>query len=127
MVIDFMLEWNVPFPKSYELLPRDQQYFFYQCCKHRKCVICGQSHADIHHLIAVGNRKRSQVDHRKLPLTAVCRVHHNEAHNIGVMEFIKKYHIQPIYLSGEDLIRIGIMNMSQIKGLDERSTFEVRN
>src|SRR5699024_7158183 len=49
IVIDFMFSWSVPFKQGYELLPRDENYFLYQCCKHRKCVICGK-HADIHHM-----------------------------------------------------------------------------
>lgn len=124
MVIDFMFEWNVPFPKSYELLPRKEQYYFYLCCKHRKCVVCGQSHADIHHLIAVGNRKRSQVDHRKLPLTALCRRHHMMIHTLGLTEFMARFEIHPVYLNDEELIRIGIMNRKQIEGLDERFNLE---
>jgi len=124
MVIDCMFEWNVPFPKSYELLPRKEQYYFYLCCKHRKCVICGQSHADIHHLIAVGNRKRSQVDHRKLPLTALCRRHHMMIHTLGLTEFMTRFEIHPVYLNNEELIRIGIMNGKQIKELDEQFKFE---
>ncbi|MGM0155770.1 hypothetical protein IGI47_000012 [Enterococcus sp. AZ191] len=120
MVLDFMFEWNVPFPRSYEILPKHEQFYHYQCCKHRKCVICGQSGADIHHLEAVGNRKRSQVDHRKFPLTALCRKHHNEAHNMGVTQFMNKYQIHPIYLNSADLIRIGVMNMNQIRSFDDR-------
>lgn len=124
IVIDFMFEWNVPFPKSYELLPRKEQYYFYLCCKHRKCVVCGQSHADIHHLEAVGNRKRSQVDHRKLPLTALCRRHHTMIHTLGLTEFMTRFEIHPVYLNDEELIRIGIMNRKQIKELDERFNLE---
>ena len=121
IVLDFMFEWNVPFPKSYELLPRDQQYYFYQCCKHRKCVVCGQSHADIHHLVAVGNRKRDQVDHRKLPLTALCRRHHTIIHTLGLSEFMKRFEIHPVYLGDDDLVAIGIMNKNQIMNLDDTS------
>ena len=41
LVIDFMFEWRVPFKKGYELLPREEQYFIYQCCRHRVCLVCG--------------------------------------------------------------------------------------
>lgn len=119
IVIEFMFTWNVPFKRGYELLPRDQQYYYYQCCKHRKCVVCGKSHADIHHLRAVGNRNRKKVDHRKFPLTAVCREHHNMAHNMGVDVFMERFQIHPVYLNGDELIRIGIMNRRQIMEFDE--------
>lgn len=42
LVIDFMFEWRVPYKKGYELLPREEQYFIYQCCRHRACLICGK-------------------------------------------------------------------------------------
>lgn len=124
IVIDFMFEWNVPFPKSYELLPRKQQYYFYQCCKHRKCVVCGQSHADIHHLEAIGNRKRSQVDHRKLPLTALCRRHHTMIHTLGLTEFMTRFEIHPVYLNDDELISIGLMNKKQINDLNDQNEWE---
>lgn len=124
IVLDFMFEWNVPFPKSYEILPRDQQYFFYQCCKHRKCVVCGQANADIHHIEAVGNRKRNRIDHRKLPITALCRVHHTIIHTLGLSEFMKRFVIHPVYLSNEDLINIGIMSKKQINELGEKADYE---
>ena len=39
LVVDFMFEWHVPFAKGYELLPKDEQYFIYQCCRHRVCLM----------------------------------------------------------------------------------------
>ena len=63
LVVDFMFEWHVPFAKGYELLPKDEQYFIYQCCRHRVCLICGLP-ADIHHTDAVGmGVDRNKVDH----------------------------------------------------------------
>lgn len=41
LVIDFMFEWHVPFKEGYKLLPREQEYYLFQCCRHRVCVICG--------------------------------------------------------------------------------------
>lgn len=124
MVLNFMFEWNVPFSKSHEILPRDQQYFFYLCCKFRKCAVCGQSHADIHHLVAVGNRKRNQVDHRKLPLVALCRKHHIMIHTLGLIKFMERFVIQPVYLGNDDLIAIGIMSRKKILELDDQSILE---
>ncbi|RST96977.1 hypothetical protein CBF37_10465 [Vagococcus vulneris] len=98
IVIDFMFEWNVPFKKGYELLPKNEQWYLYQCCKHRKCAICGK-HADIHHVDAVGignNRNRVDNDWRKF--LAVCRVHHVEVETIGNDAFFEKYKVQGIKL-----------------------------
>ncbi|AYM03598.1 DUF968 domain-containing protein [Levilactobacillus brevis] len=110
LVIDFMFEWHVPFKEGYELLPRDEEYFLYQCCRHRRCMICGRS-ADIHHLDAVGmGMDRRQVDHSKRHVMALCRKHHGEFHMIGASKFSSKYHVpvEGLKLDVETLRRIGV-------------------
>lgn len=121
IVIDFMFEWNVPFKKGYELLPKNEQWYLYQCCKHRKCAICGK-HADIHHainLVGMGNNRNS-VNHLNSYFIALCREHHNEIHNLGLTEFSSKYHnIQPIKLDDNTLIRLNLMTIKQVKEIKE--------
>lgn len=117
-LIDLMLEFRIPFKKRYAYLFEDSTWF-YQACKHRVCAVCGKEHADIHHITAVGNRKRKLVDHRLFPMVALCREHHQKAHELGQILFIKQFKIIPVYLSGVDLVKIGIMSNAQIKRLDE--------
>lgn len=109
LVIDFMFEWRVPFKKGYELLPRDQQYFLYECCRHRVCTICGK-YADIHHIDPVGRTNRTKIDHRKRHVVALCREHHSEIETINVINFARKYHVPVtgIKLKLEDLKKLGI-------------------
>lgn len=109
LVIDFMFEWGVPFKKGYELLPRDESYFYYLCLKHRKCCICGK-HADVCHVDVVGSgRNRKLIDHGEFRFYAGCRVHHQEEHNLGTNSFLNKYKITPIKLNEDDRkkLRIG--------------------
>ena len=112
LVIDFMFEWHVPFKKGYELLPRDQEFYLFQCCRHRVCMICG-NRADIHHVVgstigAGGNR--TKVDHTKRFVMALCRKHHGEIEQIGLKKFSAKYHVpvDGIKLDVETLKRIGL-------------------
>ena len=109
LVIDFMFEWRVPFKKGYELLPRDQRYFLYECCRHRVCTICSK-HADIHHIDVVGRTNRNKVDHTKRHVMALCREHHIEIETISAVKFAKKYHVPVtgIKLKLEDLKKLGI-------------------
>lgn len=109
LVIDFMFEWRVPFKKGYELLPREEQYFIYQCCRHRVCLVCGE-YADIHHVDVVGRTNRNKIDHSKRHVLPLCRVHHGEIESIGPAKFAAKYHVpvDGIKLSTEDLKRLGI-------------------
>ncbi len=118
IVIDFMFEFDVPFKRGYELLPRNESYYLYMCIKHRKCAICG-SHADIHHIDAVGNRKRVNVDHSQLRLIALCRKHHNEAHNLGNTKFCSTHKVQGIKIDYETLVNLGLMTNKQVRNLKE--------
>lgn len=109
LVIDFMFEWHVPFKKGYELLPKEEDYYLYQCCRHRVCTICSK-HADIHHIDVVGRTNRNKVDHTKRHVMALCRAHHSEIESIGSAKFSAKYHVpvDGIKLSIEDLKRLNI-------------------
>lgn len=109
LVIDFMFEWRVPFKKGYDLLPKEEDYYLYQCCRHRVCTICSE-YADIHHIDVVGRTNRNKVDHTKRHVMALCRVHHNEIESIGATKFAHKYHVPVtgIKLKIEDLQKLGI-------------------
>ena len=123
LIIDFMFEFNVPFKEGYELLPTDESYYLYLCIKRRKCAVCG-SHADIHHIDAVGNRKRATVDHSQHRLIALCRKHHNEAHNLGNTEFCKRNKVQGIKVDYQTLVRLGLMTKKQVAEIEEEKNNE---
>ncbi|WP_117288103.1 putative HNHc nuclease, partial [Lactiplantibacillus plantarum] len=110
LVIDFMFEWHVPFKEGYKLLPREQEYYLFQCCRHRVCMICG-NRADIHHVDVIGaGLNRTHVDHTKRRVMALCRIHHSEIEQIGSVAFSAKYHVpvDGIKLDKETLKRIGL-------------------
>ncbi|MBX0340531.1 hypothetical protein U0Q17_01687 [Lactiplantibacillus plantarum] len=110
LVIDFMFEWHVPFKEGYKLLPREQEYYLFQCCRHRVCMICG-NRADIHHVDVIrAGLNRTHVDHTKRHVMALCRVHHSEIEQIGSVAFSAKYHVpvDGIKLDKETLKRIGL-------------------
>ena len=110
LVIDFMFEWHVPFKTGYKLLPREQEYYLFQCCRHRVCMICG-NRADIHHVDVIGaGLNRTHVDHTKRHVMALCRVRHSEIEQIGSVAFSAKYHVpvDGVKLDKETLKRIGL-------------------
>lgn len=110
LVVDFMFEWHVPFAKGYELLPKDEQYFIYQCCRHRVCLICGLP-ADIHHTDTVGmGVDRNKVDHTQHRVLPLCRTHHQNYHQLGPEKFSESYHVPAsgIKLDAETLKKINV-------------------
>lgn len=120
IVIDFIFEWNVPFKKGYELLPKNESWYLYQCCKHRKCAVCG-TRSEIHHIETVGaGNNRNKVDHTKKLVVSVCRKHHSEAHSVGNQKFLNKYKLAGIYLSYKDFNNLGMMSQKLIDELENK-------
>lgn len=99
-ILEFMFAFDVPINKKVVVLAREVNNFLYLCLIHRKCAVCGY-HADIHHhenLVGMGmdRAKHNHIDSRYI---ALCRVHHNECHNIGHKTFEDKYKITAIKLN----------------------------
>ncbi|MBU5583667.1 hypothetical protein KQJ29_28525, partial [Enterococcus sp. S181_ASV_20] len=61
-LIEFVLANNVPLPKIYEYLLQENAWF-YQCLKYRRCCICLEQ-ADVAHVETVGmGRNRRKINH----------------------------------------------------------------
>jgi hypothetical protein len=123
LVMEFVFKHQVQLPKGLQinLIPANEQHYFYLCLKNRICCITGKPNAEIAHYNEVGNRKRRMVDHRKLLMMALSHEKHREQHTIGVAEFLKKYHVKPIYLDEETIVKLGIMTRKRIDEIDGRS------
>lgn len=119
-ILDFLFEENIPFKlKTWEAIPNEfpKQVL---AMKNRTCVICGKPNADLAHYRAVGmGRNRHEIDERKMYFMSLCREHHTEQHKIGINSFVKKYHIKPVKLSDEDLIRFHILTKKRLKELQD--------
>ena len=96
-LIDFCFRWSVPTRDS--LLDRtdDIDRYLYMCLAYRKCAVCNAP-ADVHHVDRVGmGRDREKIVHVGLRACALCRTHHQEAHD-DEQAFFEKYHIYGIKL-----------------------------
>jgi len=95
-LIDIALEWQIPLMDNPINRTDDIDAALYSALKHRRCIVCGAD-GETHHWDAVGmghdRRNFDDSGHRKICL---CRVHHNEAHNIGVKCFEEKHHVYGI-------------------------------
>ena len=99
---------DIPFKNGYEILPVNQEYYFYKCLTKRRCCICGKP-ADICHVDTVGmGRNRHKMSHEGMRFYAGCREHHSEEHRIGTQNFLNKYQIKPQTLNEETRKRLGI-------------------
>ena len=117
-LLDYAVRNHIPMSKSGLEYMDDVDAYMYSSLRYRSCVVCGRP-ADVHHIdtVGMGNDRRT-VDHREKRLIALCRVHHNEAHNIGWPEFERKYHVKGIKLDPETLQRLGIMTFKQMEEID---------
>lgn len=120
MILDFIFKHKVPVPKGIQILPANEQYYFFLCLKHRICCLTGTPNAEIAHFNAVGNRKRKKVDHRQFYFMALSHEKHMEQHTIGIKEFCNKYHVVPIKLNEATIIKLGLMTQKQIDEIDSR-------
>lgn len=122
-LLDFAIQWHIPLSKSGLELQDDLDAYMYQSLKYRSCVLCGR-HADVHHIDTVGmGNDRKLVDHRNKHLIALCREHHQLAHNMGWLSFKETYHVKGILLKSETLIDLGIMTKKRMDEIDEQNSF----
>lgn len=103
VLTDFCLENGVMTADMLSERTDDIDTYLYQCLRHRRCAICGRD-GEMHHWDAVGmgNDRRTYDDSgsRKICL---CRTHHTIAHQQGVKDFEKNYHVYGIlYKEDED-------------------------
>lgn len=97
-IVNFCIEKEIPIAR--EILEKGKYQFsdnsIYAMCLKRICVVCG-ARADIHHIDSVGmGHNRNKISHVGKRIMPICRVHHNEIHNIGNDRFMEKYHVTPI-------------------------------
>lgn len=92
-LIGFILENDIPVKRPLLEYVDDIENYVYMCLIHKKCVICGKK-AELHHIdqIGIGNN-RNEVEHIGRKAFSLCRIHHDEIHNIGKETFIQKYHL----------------------------------
>ena len=123
-LLDYAIRNHVPMKHSGLTYQDDLEAYMYSSLKYRSCVICGK-HADVHHWvgsrIGMGNNRKS-IDHSKRELMALCRIHHQELHQMGDVEFAARYHVKPIKLSYEELIRLGLMTKKQVEELSSEES-----
>lgn len=118
-LLDFAIRNKVPMKHSGMTYQDDLDMYMYMSLKHRSCVICGK-HADVHHLDTIGmGNNRDLVDHRNKHLIALCREHHQLAHQLGWQTFKEKYHVKGIILDPQMLNQLGIMTYKRMKEIDD--------
>lgn len=93
---DFCLEHGVITSETLSERTDDITAYLYQCIKHKKCAICGKS-GEIHHWDAIGmGHDRRHYDDSGNRKICLCRMHHTIAHQKGVRDFQRDYHVYGI-------------------------------
>ena len=109
IILDFIFENHIPFKNGYEILPVNQEYYFYKCITTRTCCNCGKTGADIHHVDVVGmGGNRRKVDNTNRRFMALCRVCHTKIHVEGYTEYVSKRHLKGVTLNQETIKRLNI-------------------
>lgn len=91
-LVSFIVRNDIPTKVSMLKYVDDIGDYIYQCLIAKKCAVCGRK-SDLHHIDHVGlGRDRSEIMHLGMEVMPLCRVHHNECHQIGQKTFNEKYH-----------------------------------
>lgn len=102
-------ELGIPFSEDMRLKYNDDAYF-HACIAKRVCCVCGRK-ASIHHSNHTGSRigmgrNRKGVSNVGAGVLSLCEdKHHPEIHSMPEEEFFERYHVRPIILSAEDVLR----------------------
>lgn len=103
-ILEFCFQNDIPFKYQQFHVSSDITRVLFLYLKHRACFVCGKPNADVEHADPVGmGRDRKTIDHSKHRFMALCRKHHNERHDIGLLTFMKKYVLIPIKLTPEQV------------------------
>lgn len=93
---DFCLEYGVITSETLSDRTDDITTYLYQCIRHKKCAICGKP-GEIHHWDAIGmGHDRRHYDDSRNRKICLCRMHHTIAHQKGVKDFQRDYHVYGI-------------------------------
>ncbi len=93
---DFCLENGVITSDRLSDRTDDITAYLYQCMKYKKCAVCGKP-GEIHHWDAVGmGHDRRHYDDTANRKICLCRMHHTIAHQKGVKDFQRDYHVYGI-------------------------------
>lgn len=65
------------------------------------------------------DKRKISPDQRKMYFMTLCRKHHQYQHQVGIQAFCQQYHIKPLKLSDEDLLRFKILTNQELQKLQE--------
>ena len=101
LLIEIILEYNIPTKEPLYALSDDLERYTYACLKNKRCAVCGAK-PDLHHVDHVGmGFNRNEICHIGMRCLPLCRIHHSEAHIIGQKAFDDKYHLVPVEINQE--------------------------
>lgn len=94
------------------------------CAKYNRCFATGAKRETnvlhLHHVSAIGmGGNRNDIDHRGRYFMILKAVLHDEIHQIGYKAFVEKWHCGTIKLTGEDVLRFGLMSRKQMNEIDD--------
>lgn len=95
-ILEYALENGIPLSEEAINRTDDIGRYLYFCIMNKKCAICGKD-GEIHHEDAIGmGNNRNTIDDSCYKKICLCRFHHTQAHNLGVVRFTEMYKVYGI-------------------------------
>lgn len=114
-ILGFCFAYGVPIASKVIDSIREQYGWDMYCLKYHCCMICG-AHADIAHVHAVGiGRNRNHINNVGNYVMALCRKHHQEQHNEGIISFMEENRLKGVKVTPEiqRMLKIGDWRQEQ--------------
>ena len=116
-ILEFCFQNEIPFKYQDYHMASDITRVLFLYVKYRQCFVCGAKQSDIHHatnLVGMGNNRKTH-NHLDSRFMCLCRTHHNEVHNLGLKEFMNKYHLIPIKVNEATLVDLNITTNKEVE------------
>lgn len=108
-MINFCLDQSIPF--TTKVTDEIQQSYALRCklVMNRLCFVCGKPGADLDHVDTIGSgRNRRHVNQVGYEAWTLCRRHHGERHDKGVITFMQDNQIKPVKLNKEMIDKLNL-------------------
>ena len=121
-IIDYYLDNEIAMTEKTIEMIKEQEHdkFVYAMLRNKKCAVCGTVYnVDFEHWKTAGSLGGYKHDKGQGLYISLCRNHHTEKHDIGILDFYAKYQVKGIVLNDTQIIELKKIYKNQLKAYVE--------
>lgn len=120
-LFDYFLQNDIAMWEEMQMLYKQQneEKYIYSKLKYKRCAVCNKSPVDLEHWKTAASLGGYAKDKGQGEYISLCREHHMKKHNIGVVEFQKKYEVKGIKLNADQVQELKKIYINHFKAFKE--------